>query len=96
MAEYAFYDTSLANCIENAFQALALDEKRQAFQPTVWEKLRGNETVGTLLREETIHADSFSADTEASLVSRCPLQHWRRAGRPAAGQYHPGLDDGSS
>ncbi|MCJ1409057.1 hypothetical protein MMC19_003134 [Ptychographa xylographoides] len=43
--EYNFYDTSLGNCIENAFQALALDERRASFQPTVWEKARHNKTV---------------------------------------------------
>lgn len=45
MKELAFYDTSLSDCIENAFQALALDERRYAFQPTLWEKLDGNETI---------------------------------------------------
>ncbi|MCJ1476364.1 hypothetical protein MMC13_005030 [Lambiella insularis] len=43
--EYTFFDTSLGNCIENAFQALALDERRAAFQPTVWEKGRNNKTT---------------------------------------------------
>jgi hypothetical protein len=31
--EMAFYDTKLSHCVENAFQALALDEKRSAFSP---------------------------------------------------------------
>lgn len=43
--ELAFYDTSLSDCIEYAFQALALEERRYAFQPTLWEKLEGNTTV---------------------------------------------------
>lgn len=42
--EYLFYDTSLNNKIEYAFQALALDEHRSAFSPAVWERPRGNET----------------------------------------------------
>lgn len=45
MKALSFYDTSLSNQIEYAFQALALDERRFAFQPTLWEKLPGNETV---------------------------------------------------
>ncbi|EMC92724.1 hypothetical protein BAUCODRAFT_95968 [Baudoinia panamericana UAMH 10762] len=45
MRELSFYDTSLSNCIEYAFQALALDERRYAFQPTLWEKFEDNETV---------------------------------------------------
>lgn len=39
-----FYDTKLSNAVENAFQALALDEKRSAFSPAVWEKPPGNRT----------------------------------------------------
>ncbi|MCJ1287670.1 hypothetical protein MMC26_007022 [Xylographa opegraphella] len=45
MKEYRFFDTSLCNCIENAFQALALDERRAAFVPAVWEKSRTNQTT---------------------------------------------------
>ncbi|KAK5125780.1 hypothetical protein LTR85_012056 [Meristemomyces frigidus] len=45
MKEMSFYDTSLSNCIEFAFQALALDERRYAFQPTLWEKFPDNDTV---------------------------------------------------
>lgn len=44
MSEYRFYDTALGNCIENAFQALALDERRAAFQPALWEKRNDNNT----------------------------------------------------
>ena len=43
--EMSFYDTKLSDCIENAFQALALDEKRSAFSPAVWEKPEGNRTT---------------------------------------------------
>lgn len=42
--EYSFYDTSLNECIENAFQALALDEERAPFAPALWEKPRGSTT----------------------------------------------------
>ena len=45
MKEYKFYDTAIGNCIDNAFQALALDERRGSFSPAVWEKPRGNMTV---------------------------------------------------
>lgn len=40
----SFYDTHLSNCIENAFQALGLDEKRASFSPSVWEKTPENKT----------------------------------------------------
>ncbi|KAL8692106.1 MAG: hypothetical protein Q9218_002802 [Villophora microphyllina] len=42
--EFLFYDTCLDNHIENAYQALALDENRTAFSPAVWEKPAGNTT----------------------------------------------------
>ena len=53
MKEYMFFDTSLSNSIENAFQALALDEERAAFSPSVWEKKRGNTTVSHDVTPET-------------------------------------------
>lgn len=42
--EYLFYDTNLNNRIQNAFQALALDEHRASFSPSVWAKPRNNAT----------------------------------------------------
>lgn len=41
----SFFDTALSDCIEYAFQALALDERRASFAPSVWEKLEGNTTT---------------------------------------------------
>jgi uncharacterized protein (DUF2235 family) len=43
--EASFYDTKISNNVENAFQALGLDEKRTAFSPAVWEKPEGNRTT---------------------------------------------------
>jgi uncharacterized protein (DUF2235 family) len=36
--EYSWFDTRIDKHIENAFQALALDEHRFPFSPTLWEK----------------------------------------------------------
>lgn len=33
---YEFHDTSISSIIENAYHALAIDERRKPFQPTVW------------------------------------------------------------
>lgn len=33
---YAFHDMTLSSWVENAFQALAIDEHRKPFQPAVW------------------------------------------------------------
>ena len=35
--EYSFVNTEVAHNVEHAYQALALDEKRTPFSPTVWE-----------------------------------------------------------
>jgi hypothetical protein len=42
--EMKFYDTKIGSRVENAFQALALDERRSSFAPAVWEKPEGNRT----------------------------------------------------
>ena len=36
--EYSWFDTNLDRHINNAFQALALDEHRYPYSPTIWEK----------------------------------------------------------
>jgi hypothetical protein len=33
----AFHDTDLSTTVGAAFQALAIDEKRRPFEPTLWE-----------------------------------------------------------
>jgi len=43
--EYAFDNTNVGEHVENAFQALGLDEHREPFTPSVWEKTRGSRTV---------------------------------------------------
>lgn len=44
MHEFRFHDTALCDCVEYAFQALSLDERRASFQPCLWEKLEDNQT----------------------------------------------------
>jgi uncharacterized protein (DUF2235 family) len=42
ISKHQFYDTKLNPDIENAFQALALDERRGPFSPALWEKREGD------------------------------------------------------
>ncbi|KAF2756846.1 hypothetical protein EJ05DRAFT_440706, partial [Pseudovirgaria hyperparasitica] len=42
--EYKFTDTSIDSYIHNAFHALALDEQRAAYAPTMWSNPPGNNT----------------------------------------------------
>ncbi|KXX82476.1 hypothetical protein MMYC01_201223 [Madurella mycetomatis] len=39
-----FTNTQISNKVENAFQALALDEPRYAFRPSLWERVPGGTT----------------------------------------------------
>jgi uncharacterized protein (DUF2235 family) len=43
--ELQFYDTTISDNVENAFQALALDEQRYSFNPCLWEKTGDTKTV---------------------------------------------------
>lgn len=38
--KYRFHDVKLSRSIDNAFHALAIDEKRKPFEPTLWETKR--------------------------------------------------------
>lgn len=49
-SELRFYNTALSDRIENAFHALALDEPRPPFSPSVWERPASNKGI-THLRQ---------------------------------------------
>ena len=40
--EYGFLDTTLSECIKRAFHAVSIDERRSAFQPTLWTNKDGS------------------------------------------------------
>ncbi|MCJ1249634.1 hypothetical protein MMC30_006860 [Trapelia coarctata] len=46
--EYAFINTDVSPNVEHAFHALALDEHRKPFSPTIWEKPEGQPLPKTL------------------------------------------------
>lgn len=49
--KYKFHDTTLSSYVDFAFQALAIDEKRKSFAPTLWEQSENavNRTVPQVL-----------------------------------------------
>lgn len=47
-SELRFYDTKLSDRIENAFHALALDEPRPPFSPSIWERPASNKGITNL------------------------------------------------
>ncbi|KAK3313388.1 hypothetical protein B0H66DRAFT_350412 [Apodospora peruviana] len=42
--QWRFTNTQISNHVQNAFQALALDEPRYAFRPALWERAAGSKT----------------------------------------------------
>ncbi|KAK5655227.1 hypothetical protein OQA88_5794 [Cercophora sp. LCS_1] len=42
--QWRFTNTQISGHVENAFQALGLDEQRYAFRPSLWERLPGSRT----------------------------------------------------
>lgn len=71
--DYQFYDTTIDNHVENAFHALALDEHRSAFKPTLWEKPQECQTKLKQVWFAGVHADigggSGSPVTSAADIS---------------------------
>lgn len=46
-AQYEFHDTALSRCVEHARHAVAIDERRAAFAPTLWSNIDAFNTPGT-------------------------------------------------
>jgi len=48
---FEFHDTNLGAHVDNAFHALALDEQRVSFQPTLWQQTPAGQQQNQLLRQ---------------------------------------------
>ena len=70
-SEYAFVDLKIEPHIEHAFQALALDERRRTFQPTIWEKPEGQEWPLTMKQcwFPGVHSDVGGSYADADLAN---------------------------
>ena len=68
---YSFVDTNVEPNIEYAFQALALDEHRTSFTPTIWEKPPGQELPRVLKQcwFPGVHSDIGGGYPEADLAN---------------------------
>jgi uncharacterized protein (DUF2235 family) len=69
--KYRFFDTGIDSHIKNAFQALALDEHRSPFSPTLWENSDGSNTNLKQVWFSGVHSDIGGGydDTAASDIS---------------------------
>ena len=84
--EFAFSDCIVDSSVQNAFQALALDERREPFAPAVWHKPRGSSTVRPSIQRLTclLWLTNTMTVSQAGLVSRRSFQCWRRILGPGA------------
>lgn len=66
---YSFYDTTLNPAIENAFQALSLDEQREPFVPALWEKPRESHTKLKQVWFPGVHSNIGGGYDDADLAN---------------------------
>jgi hypothetical protein len=83
---WAFHDTELGSHVKGAFHALAIDEQRTAFRPTLWSRRPGTADGEQELRQvwfAGVHSDIGGGYPETSLSDIALLwmvQHARRYG----------------
>lgn len=58
-AQYEFHDVSLSSRVKYAYHSLAIDERRKAFSPTLWQQQSDGVTAGQVL-EQTWFAGTHS------------------------------------
>ncbi|MEU0411160.1 DUF2235 domain-containing protein [Streptomyces griseorubiginosus] len=67
---WAFHDTDLSTWVNGAFHALAVDEQRSAFPPTLWHQQKGAAEQGQELRQvwfAGVHTDVGGGEAESGL-----------------------------
>lgn len=83
---WAFHDTQLSSHVKGAFHALAIDEQRSAFRPTLWSRGPGDTDTEQELRQvwfAGVHSDIGGGYPETSLSDIALLwmvHHARRYG----------------
>jgi len=55
--KHQFHDLTLSPCVENAYQALALDEERKVFSPVLWEKSTAEKQTMQQVWFSGVHTD---------------------------------------
>ena len=67
---WQFHDVKLSTIVDNAFQALAIDERRKPFTPAIWEQQPGAPEVGQRLEQvwfAGVHSDVGGGYPETAL-----------------------------
>ena len=77
--KYAFHDTSLSKIIAHACHAVAIDEKRVDFKPTLWERLPREGQRIEQLWFAGVHCDVGGGYAEKGLSDTALRWMWSRA-----------------
>jgi uncharacterized protein (DUF2235 family) len=72
--EYGFLDTKLSDCVAKAYHAISIDERRAAFQPTLWTDPADGSLLKNSERVEQVwftgvHCDVGGSYSEAQLAN---------------------------
>ena len=67
--KYSFHDTSISSIVENAYHALAIDEKRKAFAPSIWKTKPGRKNSEQVWFAG-VHCDVGGGYTDTGLSDR--------------------------
>lgn len=90
--EYRWFDTRLANTVDNAFHALALDEHRFPFSPAVWELDEGCKTNLSQVWFPGAHSNcggSYEDNGMANITLAWMMDSLAGNKRPASKQFDP-------
>ncbi|KAK4505575.1 hypothetical protein PRZ48_003538 [Zasmidium cellare] len=90
--QYRWYDTRLSDKVENAFQALALDERRFPFSPAVWELDDGGKTNVKQVWFPGAHSNcggSYEDYGMANITLAWMMDQLSGNSRPAAKDFDP-------
>ena len=87
--KYGFHDTSLSSRVRNAFHALAINERRAPFQPTLWRQPDRDATVNWLEQAwfVGVHANVGGGCADAGLSDTALLWMQDRVSRKTALQF---------
>jgi hypothetical protein len=81
---WAFHDTTLSKSVNGAFHALAVDEERSAFPPTLWQQEKGAADTGQELRQvwfSGVHLSVGGGEKDSGLSDITLLWMARQAAR---------------
>jgi hypothetical protein len=91
--DYTFHDTTLSASILTARHAVAMDERRASFQPTLWTKIKGRDVKQ--LWFPGVHSDVGGGYVETGL-SDGALEWMIEEAQGKASEENDGTDDGDA